>query len=168
MGASEVLGSALGELSPPAPSAAPPKGRVHYRCPISVSIFSPAQEGTECASVAAPEGRRGGGGAGGATSFILREENGNKSGKRKAVWLSGKQQLQLRWSARSLFLERVEESGNRDAWIPGLFSYQDAFSELERPRTCPHPWYVSCSASACVGVRSPVWAAFCDAPSPLG
>uniref|UniRef100_M3XRE6 Uncharacterized protein n=1 Tax=Mustela putorius furo TaxID=9669 RepID=M3XRE6_MUSPF len=44
VGASEVLGSALGELSPPAPSAAPPKGRVHYRCPISVSIFSPAQE----------------------------------------------------------------------------------------------------------------------------
>lgn len=53
----------------------------------------------------------GGGGGEGATSFILSEENGNKSGKRKAVWLSGKQQLQLRQVERT---ELVSKKGGRE------------------------------------------------------
>lgn len=52
------------------------------------------------------------GGAGrGATSFILGEENGNKSGKRKAVWLSGRQQPQLRKMERTELVSGSKKGG---------------------------------------------------------
>ena len=96
VGAPRVQPSALGvgggggpcRLHPP---AAPPKGRVHLQVSDLCEHLLSA-EGTECASTEASAGQRGRA----ATSFILGKENGNKNGKRNAVWLSGKRQTQLR------------------------------------------------------------------------
>lgn len=76
--------------------------QVTSRCPISVSIFSPALEGIECASVGGACGMEPGGGR--LVSYSVKKME-IQVGKERQEWLSGRRAGAARWSRTGSFLE---------------------------------------------------------------
>lgn len=94
------------------------------------------------------------------TGFIFSKENGNAGGKRKAEWLSRKEQPQLRelegaqlvhpglsWSKQA---EIEWRRRGIDNWLCFL-TVQEAFSELEKLNTVPHPGKSLCPSLVLLG-----------------
>lgn len=95
------------------------------RCPISVSILSPAPEGTECASVGGACGMEPGGGR--LFSYSVKKME-IQVGKERQEWLSRRSSLSLESWSSTVVSHRVfpqvnmrKESGEGEAVVTSLF-----------------------------------------------
>lgn len=123
---------------------------------ISVSIFSPALEGTECASEGAPAECSGAGGR--LVSYSAKKmemqvgkdrQNGSQGRSSLSSELEGAELVHpgLSWSKQA---EIERRRRGIDNWLCFL-TVQEAFSELEKLNTVPHPGKSLCPSLAPLG-----------------
>lgn len=91
--------------------------------------------------------------------FVFSKENGNAGGKRKAEWLQGRRSLSSELESAELvhpglsWSKQAEIEWRRrgiDNWLCFL-TVQEAFSELEKLNTVPHPGKSLCPSLAPLG-----------------